>query len=70
MNNELNGSKLKFNWKLIKSELKVNYKLSKWLNIQMNELHGISIRDKYCVLKTHLRHRFIKRCEIRATFVH
>ncbi len=34
MNYELNGS-----------ELKLNKKLGTWMNIQMNELHDISIRD-------------------------
>jgi hypothetical protein len=40
------------------------------MNIQMNEFHGIDINDKYFVLKTHLKHKFIKRCEIYVTFVH
>ncbi len=48
MNYELNGSELKFNWKLIKSEL--NKKLGTWMNIQMNEFHGIGIHDKKHVL--------------------
>jgi len=46
VNYELNENTLKLNWKLTKSELKLNYKLDTWMNIQMNELHGIDIRDR------------------------
>jgi len=38
-------SELKLNQKLTKNELKLNKKLGKWMNIQMNELHGIGIHD-------------------------
>ncbi len=41
MNYELNKSELKLNWKLIETKLK----LSTWMNIQMNDLHSISIFD-------------------------
>jgi len=46
VNCELNESELKFNYKLIKNELKLNLKLSTWMNIQMNEFHDIGICDK------------------------
>jgi hypothetical protein len=45
VNYGLNGNELKFNYKLIKSELKLNEKLDTWMNIQMNEFHGIGIHD-------------------------
>jgi hypothetical protein len=45
MNYELSGNELKFNWKLINNELKLNKNLNTWMNIQMNEFCGIGIYD-------------------------
>jgi hypothetical protein len=36
------GSEQKIYSKLLKNELKLNKKLTTWMNIEMNELHGIA----------------------------
>jgi hypothetical protein len=57
MNYELSGNELK-----LKSKL--NKKLGTWMNIQMNELHGIGICDK----KMGLRFSFLSNPTMALTF--
>lgn len=37
------------NWKWTKTKLGLRYKFTTWMNIQMDERHGITICDTYIV---------------------